>query len=101
MPIVAELDRDAISRACELRGVQRLRIFGSAVTDRFDATTSDLDFLVEFDSSVVNRFHAYFDLRDDLVRITGRDVDLIEANAIKNPYFARAAFESDTDLYAA
>lgn len=42
------LDREAIAHACERYGVARLRVFGSAVTGRFDPNRSDVDFFVDF-----------------------------------------------------
>ncbi len=95
------LDLDAITRACERLGVERLRIFGSALTDRFDPESSDIDFLVDFAPGNPNLFHDYFDLKFELERITGRPVDLVDASAVRKPYFKAAAFESARDLYAA
>lgn len=43
-----ELDRSAMAELCQLFGVARLAVLGSAVTDRFDPDRSDVDFLVEF-----------------------------------------------------
>ena len=43
------VDLAVIARICQSRGVRRLAVFGSAVTDRFDEGLSDVDFLVEFD----------------------------------------------------
>ncbi len=97
----SSLDREAIARACEAHGVTRLRIFGSAVTDRFDPETSDVDFLVDFDPRREDRFSDYFGLRGDLVRIVGREVDLVVASAVRNPYFAKRAFGEAVELYAA
>ncbi|WP_211236509.1 nucleotidyltransferase family protein [Arthrobacter castelli] len=42
------LDSEAIRGACEQYGVERLRVFGSALSDRFDPEHSDIDFLVDF-----------------------------------------------------
>lgn len=95
------LDLEAIARACGAHGVSRLRVFGSAVTDRFDPATSDVDFLVDFDPSREDRFSDYFGLRDDLVRAVGREVDLVVASAVRNPYFAKHAFGEAVDVYAA
>ncbi|MFT3872004.1 MAG: nucleotidyltransferase domain-containing protein [Nocardioides sp.] len=95
------LDREAIAHACVEHGVLRLRIFGSATSDRFDPSSSDLDFLVTFSPDVPNHFHAYFDFKDALEEITGRSVDLVEESAIRNPFFARSAYASAEDLYAA
>lgn len=94
------LDRTAIARACEQFGVERLRVFGSAVTDSFDPATSDVDFLVDFRADAPRGLSPYFGLKDALERIIGRDVDLVEASAVRNPYFARRAFAEAVDLYA-
>ena len=89
---LATLDREAIARACEQHGVARLRVFGSATTDRFDSATSDLDFLVDFLPGARRGIRPYLALKEDLERISGRPVDLLEAPAVRNPYFARRAF---------
>lgn len=101
MEPIPTLDLDAIARACERYGVARLRVFGSAVTGRFDPEHSDIDFLVDFVPGRPSQFHDYFDLKIELERITGRRVDLVDASAVRNPYFKAAAFESARDLYAA
>jgi predicted nucleotidyltransferase len=98
---VATLDLDAIVRACKRYGVERLRIFGSALSDRFDPEGSDIDFLVDFIPGNSNLFHDYFDLKFELERITGRPVDLIDASAVRNPYFKASAFGNARELYAA
>lgn len=98
---MATLDLDAIVRACKRYGVERLRIFGSALSDRFDPEGSDIDFLVDFIPGNSNLFHDYFDLKFELERITGRPVDLIDASAVRNPYFKASAFGNARELYAA
>ena len=101
MDAVAKLDLDAIAGACQRYGVQRLRIFGSALTERFDPEASDLDFLVDFALGSTNLFHDYFDLKFELERITGQPVDLVDASAVRNPYFRASAFGSARELFAA
>ena len=95
------LDRAAISAVCEEYGVKRLVVFGSAVTEHFDESTSDVDFLVEFRSDVVNRFDAYFGLKESLEALLGRPVDLVAPAALENPYFAASVEENGHELYAA
>jgi predicted nucleotidyltransferase len=46
-------------------------------------------------------FRDYFDLKDELERILGREVDLVDASAVRNPYFKASAFGTGQDLYAA
>lgn len=45
----------SIARLCLLHGVSRLEAFGSILRPDFDTERSDIDFLVEFDSSVTQR----------------------------------------------
>ncbi len=95
------LDRDAIGELCRKHGVRRLVVFGSAVTDRFDESRSDVDFLVEFDNPVGGRFDAYFGLKEELEALLGRPVDLVAPAALENPYFAASVTKSGRELYAA
>jgi len=97
----ALLDLAAIARACERFGVERLRVFGSILGDRFDAERSDVDFLVDFLPGNDDLFTDYFDLKAELERIVGREVDLVDASAVRNPYFRASAFGSAQELYAA
>ena len=95
------MDVQAIARACESHGVRRLRVFGSVLSPEFDSEMSDVDFLVDFLPGRGGLFHDYFNLKEELERIVGRGVDLVDAGAVRNPYFARSAFGSAEDLYAA
>ena len=75
--------------------MRRLELFGSATNGRFDATSSDLDFLVEFQPlGPVDRADAYFGLLAALQDLFQRDVDLVETEAINNPYFRKTATSS-------
>jgi len=95
------LDIEAIGRACERYGVERLRIFGSVLTGRFDPETSDVDFLVTFRPGRANLFHDYFDLKVALEQIIGQGVDLVMERSAKNPFFKASAFGCAQDIYAA
>ncbi|WP_291279295.1 nucleotidyltransferase domain-containing protein [Galactobacter sp.] len=101
MQTAIHLDVDAIARACEEHGVERLRVFGSVLTDRFDPASSDVDFLVTFLPGREDLFHDYFEFKSDLERIVGNDIDLIMERAVKNPYFKAAALKGSQDVYAA
>ena len=46
-------------------------------------------------------FHDYFDLKFELERIIGRNVDLVMERAVKNPFFRASVVETAQDLYAA
>jgi predicted nucleotidyltransferase len=95
------LDLESIRRACEKFCVSRLRIFGSVLTDRFNASQSDVDFLVDFTPDHSDLFNASFSLKHELEQIVGRKVDLVDASAVRNPYFKPEAFSTAEELYAA
>jgi predicted nucleotidyltransferase len=95
------LDQDAIGELCRKYGVRRLVVFGSAATDRFDESRSDVDFLVEFGDPPGGRFEAYFGLREELEALLGHPVDLVAPAALENPYFAASVMKSGRELYAA
>lgn len=91
-----------MSVICEQRGVIRLWIFGSATSENFDSATSDLDFLVEFRAmSPGARADNFFGLQEDLQKLFGLSVDLVEPGPIKNPYFRRSIEQTRVKLYEA
>ncbi len=100
MTVATILGNEDIARACAKYRVRRLRAFGSVLTDQFDVGTSDVDFLVEFEPGLEHPFDAYFGLREDLEKLLGRDVDLVMAEAVRNPYFAASVFHSALEVYA-
>ena len=88
-----------IKKLCEQHKVERLYAFGSVVTDRF-SEDSDVDLLVGFrDMPVENYADNYFDLKFSLQDIFNRQVDLLEDQAIKNPYFRRSIDNSKQLIY--
>jgi predicted nucleotidyltransferase len=71
--------------------VRRLELFGSAVSEEFDAEASDLDFLVEFQPLAPgDRADAYFGLLHGLEDLFARKIDLVTIQAIRNPWSRRA-----------
>ena len=87
---------------CERYGVRRLELFGSAVGERFDPQRSDLDFLVTFQPVAgLGLAEQYFGLKDELERLFSRPVDLVELDAVDNPYFLEAIQTERQLLYAA
>jgi len=85
---------------CRKHYVKRLDIFGSAVTDDF-SQSSDIDFLVEFDSAVnPRRFDNFFELYRELEQLFGRSIDLVEPGGLNNPYFIRQIEQTRRNIYA-
>lgn len=91
-----------IEELCRRYGVTRLRVFGSAVRDDWNAQ-SDFDFLAEFGPPPpgINLFDQQFGLQVDLERLLGRPVDVVDWNAAKKPIFREIASSQAKDVYAA
>ncbi len=72
---------------CKQHKVKKLYVFGSVLTDSFNGE-SDIDLIVEF-NKIDEREYAnnYYDLKFSLQDVLKRPVDLLEEQAIKNPYF--------------
>ncbi len=101
IPLV-EQHRSELEALCRKYCVARLDLFGSAAAGRFEPQRSDLDFLVEFQPDApMGPFHQYFDFLAELEQLFVCPVDLVERQAIKNPYFNKAINASRKLLYAA
>jgi uncharacterized protein len=92
---------DELEALCRKHHVKTLELFGSAAKDTFDPETSDLDFLVDFEpDSARERGGDYFDLLFGLEDLFDRKVDLVESDAITNPYFLRTVNMNRSVVYA-
>ncbi|MGQ9657647.1 MAG: nucleotidyltransferase family protein [Fimbriimonadales bacterium] len=97
-----EAKRSDIEALCRRYKVKRLWVFGSATTEQFDPARSDLDFVVEFDPPEgISPAAQYFDFWEDLKALLGREVDLVERCAVRNPVFLRNIQHQERLLYEA
>ncbi len=92
----------ALEELCLRYRVARLDLFGSALRDDFDPAASDLDFLVEF-APMAPAEHAdcFFGLLEDLGKLFGQRIDLLEREPIVNPYLWQAIENSRRTIYEA
>ena len=91
----------AIHALCAAYHVSRLFVFGSVLTDRF-GPDSDIDFLVEFSGVTLEDYaDNYFSLKEKLEALLNRKVDLLELQALKNPYLIKSIEANQELLYAA
>ena len=100
--IPVAIDTGRLEDLCRQHSVQRLDLFGSASTARFQQAGSDLDFLVEF-LPVPTAAYAdvYFGFLEALEGHFGKPVDLVVASSIKNPYLLQSIEETKTPVYEA
>jgi uncharacterized protein with HEPN domain/predicted nucleotidyltransferase len=75
-------------------------VFGSAVSESFDDESSDVDVLVEFETSPqFDYFDSYFALKECLEGILERPVDVVSVSSIRNPYFLEQVMRTRETLY--
>lgn len=101
MNLLIEDRRQQLELICRRHRVRRMELFGSAAAAAFDASKSDLDFLVTFQDLRPDQYaDAYFGLLEDLQALFQRPVDLVVPSAIQNPYFRQAIESTRTLVYA-
>lgn len=80
-------------------GVKFLAVFGSIVLNELQLGKSDIDFLVEFDSTSVDKF---LDLQDSLRNLFHFEkVDLVTVASLKNKVMRQEFLSSQKRVYAA
>lgn len=100
-PVVAD-HLDEIAAICRRFRIHRLEVFGSAARAAdFDLRSSDVDLLVEFEPDAHADLGTYFDAKAALESLFGREVDLLEQRAMRNPYLRREIDRQRQPVYAA
>ena len=94
------LDRDALAAFCRKWRIRELSLFGSALRDDF-GPESDLDFLVSFEPETGWDLFDLVEMREELVRHFGRPVDLVEKEALRNPWRKFEILRTHEVIYAA
>ena len=99
---IIEKNLSEIQKLCSRFNVSKLELFGSALSENFDQSSSDIDFLVEFKPLQPGQYaDAYFGLLEAVTNLLGRDVDMVMTKAIKNSYFLQQISHKRKVLYAA
>ena len=89
----------SIESLCKKHRVDRLVVFGSVLSDRFN-NSSDIDMMVKFQNmDLLHYADNYFDQKFALENILKRTVDLLEEQAIKNPYLLKSINSSKQLVY--
>jgi uncharacterized protein len=88
------IDPREVADFCERHQIKTLSLFGSILTDKFDAH-SDVDVMFEPQGSTPGYFEQ-MDMADELEKIFGRPVDLVSKRAVEastNRFRKRAILE--------
>ena len=100
MSVQIEIPREKIADFCRRWRVTELAIFGSALGHDF-RRDSDVDVLVVFQDDAKWDLFDHMKAEEELKRIFGREVDLVEKRAIRNPFRRRHILSNHEVIYAA
>jgi len=88
-----------LEELCQRYNVDKMYLFGSALNADFNET-SDIDFLVKFKPiDLLDYFDNYINLKENLKVLLGREVDLLEEQALKNPILIKSINKSKELVY--
>jgi predicted nucleotidyltransferase len=91
--------KNEINALCANLRVRSLYAFGSVLNYNFN-THSDIDLIVDFsDIDVKDYADNYFDFKFSLQDIFNHPLDLLEEQAIKNPYFKQVVNQTKELVY--
>jgi predicted nucleotidyltransferase len=94
------LDQDALAAFCRKWRVRELSLFGSALRDDF-GPESDLDFLVSFEPDAGWDLFDLISMKQEMEDWFGRPVDLVEKEALRNPWRKYEILRTHEVVYAA
>ncbi len=95
-----QLDMEALAAFCRKWKIRELSLFGSALRDDF-GPDSDLDFLVSFEPDTSVDIDTLLDMREELEAQHGRPVDVVEKEALRNPWRRHEILKTREVIYAA
>lgn len=94
------IPRKRISEFCRRWGVVEFSLFGSALRADF-RPDSDIDVLVTFSKEAEISLFDLVQMKLDLEKIFHRPVDIIEKDALENPFRKREILRTAQVIYAA
>jgi uncharacterized protein len=94
-----QLDRNLIAEFCRKWRIRELSVFGSVLRGDFNAD-SDLDFLVSFEPGAPLDIDRLLDMKQELETHLGRPVDLVEKEAMRNPWRKHEILRTRQVIYA-
>jgi predicted nucleotidyltransferase len=98
LPIKIDVQR--IAEFCRRWKIKELALFGSVLREDY-RPDSDLDVLVSFAPGGGVSFDNRVEMQDELAGIFGRQVDLVEREAIRNPFRRHHILTTKEVVYAA
>ncbi len=100
MDSTVQLDKAGLVQFCRKWRIRELFLFGSVLRDDF-TPQSDVDFLVSFEQDATWDLFDVITMKAELEVFCGRQVDLVEKEALRNPWRKKNILETCKLIYAA
>ena len=94
-----DIPRSEIETFCRKWKIRELSLFGSVLREDF-RPDSDIDVLVSFEPNDPWDLFHLVEMRDELIALFGRDVDLVEKEGLRNPFRRRTILDTREVIYA-
>jgi len=95
-----DIPDNRLTELCRKWKVKELSLFGSILRDDF-SPSSDVDVLVSFEPTAPWSLLDLMEMKEQLEVIFGRSVDLVEKEALRNPWRKRRILSTYEVVYAA
>jgi len=99
-----QISEESLASFCQRWKIIELAVFGSVLRDDFDPNRSDIDVLVTFAPDAGWTLLDFVQMRDELMFLISRKVDLLTKHAIErslNPIRRRAILNTAKVIYVA
>lgn len=100
MPVQIAYDAEELAAFCRKWKVRELALFGSVLREDF-RPDSDVDVLVTFEPDARWSLWDWPDMMDGLKNVFGREIDLVEKGAVRNPFRRHHIMNNHEVVYAA
>jgi hypothetical protein len=96
---IVDRNIEDLKRLCTTYNVEKMYLFGSALNSNFNKE-SDIDLLVKFKYIELSKyFDNYIDFKENLEKLFGREVDLVEEQTLRNPILIKSINKSKELIY--
>lgn len=96
---IVDRNIEDLKRLCTMYNVEKMYLFGSVLNSNFNKE-SDIDLLVKFKYIELSKyFDNYMDFKENLEKLFGREVDLVEEQTLKNPILINSINKSKELIY--
>ena len=94
-----EISEEHISDFCQKWRIKELALFGSVLREDF-GVDSDVDVTVSFEDGAPWSLWDILDMRKELQQMFGRPVDIVEKEALRNPFRRQVILSTRKVIYA-